>query len=519
MDEEMKAMKKLLFVAAFTALILAACCSAYGMDIAEAKQLPDASAVALTGKVVTYASANFFYIEEDLRCAGIRVEKQGHGLSVGVRTDVSGVIWTNADAERYIAKIPPDTAYAGDSVEPLLMNNKSLGGGDWRYSATTGAGQKGMSGSLSLNNIGLLVQAQGKVLSGAPGDSSFSLDDGSGGHVEVLLSQGLVSPGYGAHAMVTGVLSCAKENQQVTGPTNPTYQDFQRRVILARAVDVTQSAPTWNYTGQMIYIPVGSFLMGNSGIGDDLGYDEFFNLYYEKPQHSVYLSGYYIGKYEVTRGEYRAFMNAGGYSNPAYWSAEGWIWRGSRTEPYYWAAYQDWSFPYDDGDGFTQTDNHPVVGVTYYEADAFCNWARGHLPTEAQWEKAARWDGHPRVYPWGATWEQEKCNSWYDSLYPGYQTAPVGSYPSGASPYGCQDMAGNVWEWCEDWWREDYSQTPAGGWADPQGPSSGSSRGLRGGSWQESYTDYYSVYERCAYRYSFVPYFHHYTSVGFRLAR
>lgn len=267
------------------------------------------------------------------------------------------------------------------------------------------------------------------------------------------------------------------------------------------------------YPGQMVYIPAGSFLMGNNG-------SEPYSYSNEFPQHSVYLSGYWIGKYEVTRGEYRAFMNAGGYSNSAYWSSAGWSWKGSRTQPSYWAAQQDWY----GGQPFTQTDNHPVVGVSYYEAEAFCNWAGGHLPTEAQWEKAARWTGsYPRVYPWGNTWDQERCNNWYDTNPAGggqyrYQTAPVGSYPSGVSPYGCHDMAGNVWEWCRDWYGSSYySQTPTGGWSNPQGPSSGSSRVLRGGSWV-SYGGYVVSSYRCAYRYGSGPY-GIWSSFGFRVAR
>ena len=150
---------------------------------------------------------------------------------------------------------------------------------------------------------------------------------------------------------------------------------------IASAIRVQVSASNSGYTGEMIYIPAGSFLMGNSGVGDDATYS-FSN---ELPQHSVTLSAYYIGKYEVTRGEYREFMDAGGYTTQSYWSAAGWSWKGSRTQPDYWSASQDW------GTGtFTQTDNHPVVGVCYYEAEAFCNWAGGHLPTEAQWERAAR---------------------------------------------------------------------------------------------------------------------------------
>jgi formylglycine-generating enzyme required for sulfatase activity len=259
----------------------------------------------------------------------------------------------------------------------------------------------------------------------------------------------------------------------------------------------------------MIYIPAGDFLMGNNG-------SEPYSNMDELPQHSVTLSGYFIGKYEVTRGEYRAFMNAGGYSTQSYWSTAGWSWKGTRTEPNFWDATQTWQM----GPTFTQTDNHPVVGVTYYEAEAFCNWAGGHLPTEAQWEKVARWTGsYPNVYPWGNTWDDEKCNNLEDHNSAGggygrFQTAPVGSYPAGESPSGCQDMAGNVWEWCKDWYGSTYySQSPT---SDPQGSASGSYRVLRGGCWGYVYDNFY----RCAYRYYSDPdYGDSSFGIGFRLAR
>ena len=260
--------------------------------------------------------------------------------------------------------------------------------------------------------------------------------------------------------------------------------------------------------GEMIFIPAGSFDMGTP--------DGYTGSHYEDehPQHSVTLSGYYIGKYEVTRGEYQQFMNAGGYSNSAYWSTAGWSWKVDigRTEPYYWAASQNWGSP---PGAFTQTDNHPVVGVTYYEAEAFCNWAGGHLPTEAQWERAARWTGtHANVWPWDDTWNAQKSNNWSDSLYPGYQTAPVGSYSSYPSPSGCQDMAGNVGEWCQDWYGSTYyAESPT---SDPQGPASGDYvyRVLRGGSWYGTG----SYGSRCAFRGRYVsPGYKYYD--GFRLAR
>ena len=234
---------------------------------------------------------------------------------------------------------------------------------------------------------------------------------------------------------------------------------------------------------RMIWIPAGPFLMGNNGA-------EPYSWSDELPQHSVYLSGYWIGKYAVTRGEYRRFMEATGHAAPAYWD-----------------AVQDW------GTGsFTQTDDHPVVGVTWYDAEAYCAWAGGHLPTEAQWEKAARWTGsYPNVYPWGNAWDAEKCNNWYDHNaagggYKRYQTAPVGSYPSGASPYGLQDMAGNVWEWVADWYVS-YPGSPS------PFDYTGSYRVLRGGSWGVSDNP-----DRCAGRGGNSP-SNGWNYFGFRLAR
>jgi formylglycine-generating enzyme required for sulfatase activity len=226
--------------------------------------------------------------------------------------------------------------------------------------------------------------------------------------------------------------------------------------------------------GEMVTIPAGSFLMGNNG-------HEGFGVPEEFPQHSVYLPTYQIGKYEVTRGQYRKFIEAGGYEDPAYWSDEGWKWNQSdvivyagmygkfrsvvrpdkekkRNHPEHWQPEQEWIGHGYNHPVFIQTDDHPVVGVTYYEAQAYCKWAGGRLPTEAQWEKAARWDEKNRranTWPWGDTWDPEKCNNPEDhnTAGGGYRTnqsAPVGSYPDGVSPYGCMDMVGNAYEWVAD---------------------------------------------------------------------
>ena len=216
-------------------------------------------------------------------------------------------------------------------------------------------------------------------------------------------------------------------------------------------------------------VPAGAFEMGE-GKGSD------------EPKHRVELGEYWIGVYAVTNGQYAAFLEATGKS-PASPSSS--------------------------------ASSHPVVNVSWDDARAYCRWAGGDLPTEAQWEKASRWTGsYPNVYPWGNAWDAENCNNWYDHNaagggYQRYQTAPVGSYPSGASPYGLQDMAGNVWEWCRDWYSSSYySVSPS---TDPQGPSSGSCRVLRGGSW-----NYYL--NRCAARGSASPDYW-VDDAGFRLVR
>ncbi|MEI6916067.1 MAG: formylglycine-generating enzyme family protein, partial [Armatimonadota bacterium] len=434
--------------------------------IADAKLLADGQSVGLPKKAVTYASADFFYIEEAGRNMGIRAEKVAHGLAVGMLADVSGKMATNsASRERYIQASSAEHNGDGE-IAPLSMKNSALGGGDSFVVGTTG--QRGVTGGVGLNNIGLLVRTWGAY---QPVDATtFTIDDGSG-PVLCRVAPGTALISLWQKVTITGISSVYNYNSVTYLP-----------MVIARNIRVLlpDNLPAGP---EMIYIPAGSFLMGNNGA-------EPYSYTNEFPQHSVSLSGYWIGKYEVTRGEYRAFLTATGRAVPAYWD-----------------AVQNW------GTGsFTQTENHPVVGVTYDDAAAYCAWAGGRLPTEAEWEKAARWTGsYPNVYPWGNTWDAEKCNNYYDHNtagggYQRYQTSPVGSYPSGASPYGLHDMAGNVWEWVGDWYKSypgssspfDYTNT---------------FRVLRGGSWGS--TDHYG---RAAYRDFDNPYYY-WGSSGFRLAR
>jgi len=202
---------------------------------------------------------------------------------------------------------------------------------------------------------------------------------------------------------------------------------------------------------EMVWVPAGEFLMGSTDedIAQLLKKNpelEAARFDDEKPQRKVYLDGYWMYKYEVTVAQYRKFCEATNRKMP---DAPSWGWK----------------------------DDHPMVKVTWTDASNYAKWAGMSLPTEAQWEKAARGtDG--RIYPWGNKWEAYKCNNRESGPK---QTKPVGSYTSGASPYGCMDMAGNVWEWCLDWYGKDYYKS--GPSRNPTGPTDGSSRVLRGGGW------------------------------------
>jgi formylglycine-generating enzyme required for sulfatase activity len=207
---------------------------------------------------------------------------------------------------------------------------------------------------------------------------------------------------------------------------------------------------------ELVTVPAGPFLMG-SREADDQARD------LEKPQHELTLPTFKIGRYPVTNAQYRRFIEAGGYREKRWWTEAGWaekenprLEKKAWTEPRLW-QHRRYNRP-----------NQPVVAVSWYEAVAYCAWltelwrAEGRitaaeevrLPTEAEWEKAARGtDG--RLYPWGNDWDETKCNTGELGLG---NTSPVGIFPDGASRYGCLDMAGNVWEWTASLWGKDWSK-------------------------------------------------------------
>ncbi len=225
----------------------------------------------------------------------------------------------------------------------------------------------------------------------------------------------------------------------VPAPPNPTDQEK----IGQESMNPVDGAT-------MVWVPAGDFLMGNTDEEvnqhkNRMGKDAFVPSADAEPQHSVYLDGFWMYKNDVTVEEYAKFCEVTGHKMPR---------------------------------DYVSRKLAPITEITWYDAQAYANWAGVTLPTEAQWEKAARGiDG--RIFPWGNEWDWNKCRcshlNWTDG------PSDIGSYPVGVSPYGVMDMAGNVAQWCADWYAADYyKNSPA---KNPNGPLFGTTRVIRGCNW------------------------------------
>jgi eukaryotic-like serine/threonine-protein kinase len=252
----------------------------------------------------------------------------------------------------------------------------------------------------------------------------------------------------------------------------------------------------------MVYVPEGEFIMGNSD-GENS----------EAPAHTVYLDGYWIDQTEVTNKMFTEFIKDTGYTTETEEKGSSYVFTDSiighwgEAENVYWSRPSGQLFSNLE-DVYDNPDDYPVVHITWGDAVAYCKWAGRGLPTEAEWEKAAR-GTNGQQYPWGDDPISGKLLNFADIYIlkkyklgefganilenDGYSmAAPVGSYPAGASPYGAYDMAGNVREFVFDYHENDYYQEAP--YENPIGPKEGDSHPLRGGSWTSQY--FHQAYAR-----------------------
>lgn len=337
-----------------------------------------------------------------------------------------------------------------------------------------------------------------------------------------LFWSGVMSPTIESVVMFPTAVSTPSADLELVVTRVPAETLTPEPTASPHATETTSPSPTATVSGDgrleiAVLIPAGEFTMGTEAT---LGLAECRKLLLnepcqlnwfedEEPVHTVHLDAFYIDRYEVTNAAFVDFLNA--QDNPL-------------------AIGNDWldlaaaggagpvSYGNDRWQINLSLENHPVVYVTWYGARAYCNWQNGRLPTEAEWEKAARGAEDARLYPWGNVFSADRANicditcqtAWAnDQLDDGYATtAPVGSYPNGISPYGLYDMSGNAFEWTTDWYEPDYyTQSPS---VNPTGPSSGDRYVVRGGSWRRNGRGV-----RLSYRFSYKASFG-YDDVGFR---
>ena len=217
------------------------------------------------------------------------------------------------------------------------------------------------------------------------------------------------------------------------------------------------------------FVPAGEFQMGCDPMHFNCN-----NWITPAKLHLVYLDAYFIDIYEVTNSRYAACVSAGACTEPA------------KLNSYTRSSYY----------GNPQYANYPVIFVNWFQANTFCEWEGHRLPTEAEWEKAARGNQSSNLFPWGSTDSCSLANYKVESILFSYycvgDTTEVGSYPAGASPYGLMDMAGNNWEWVSDYFDVNYYDYSP--YNNPTGPETGFERTFRGGSWFSNYLDMTSFF-------------------------
>lgn len=246
---------------------------------------------------------------------------------------------------------------------------------------------------------------------------------------------------------------------------------------------------------EQLWVPSGSFLRGTADI-DSIEAPEWVRriMPSEQPQHKVTLTaGYWIDKHEVSNAAYERFVDDGGYENFAYWSEQGWDWLQ--------ASNVDADLPIRCVE---PRPDYPRVCINWFEAEAYGNWRRGRLPTEAEWEFAAR-GPDSLIYPWGNEFDAQRAN-----VIDSSGLSPIDSYPNGRSWIGAYNLSGNAMEWVQDWLDVDYYQLRES--ADPKGPASGRIKIEKGGWWGSN-----SAVARAAYHHYEDPPEYQDHHIGFRI--
>ena len=301
----------------------------------------------------------------------------------------------------------------------------------------------------------------------APTPTATNTPTATGTHTPAPTATGTLMPTVPPTPVAAGTPTSTPSPQ-------PTETPVPAATSTHTATPVEQAPPTATPTRRapaapagMVLVPAGTFWMGS--FDDQLQqvaeqcrcspgrYED--ELYMRE----VYVSAFHIDKYEVTNDQFQAFVQATKYETDAEVASSAQTWRTAFTA--------------DRGD-------HPVVSMSWNDANAYCQWAGKRLPTEAEWEKAAR-GTDARFWPWGSYWDPSRLT--LDDGMPDTTTTPVGSFPGGASPYGAMDMAGNVWEWVNDWYGLYYYQSGVD--RDPPGPDGWEDKVLRGGGFNSGIPD------------------------------